>query len=446
MSSGVKRTLKIVAGLFLTVFIPIAIAIAPIDRKPIEEQDFYKESFAFVDEANINHFEGSDSLQIGWATVNITPDHIMPMAGYRPRDHFEDIHDSLFTRVLVIDNGATTVALITVDLLLFPPLLNSALKEALQDKVDFMYLSATHTHNGVGAFDNTVGGELISGTYDPAWVMTLSSKIQDAVQRANTTKINATIAYGESYAQDLVANRLRRSGQKDGTLRSILIERSDNSKGIFFTFSAHATSIDKKSMTLSADYPGRVIANLNLQGFDFGMYMAGMVGSHRMEYKMMKMVGFPLMDTFSYTLTKRLLHTRYNFKDTESKATIRFAEVPVSFGESQMRILENWRIRPWLFNTLLSPLEGSLTYLKIGDITLVGTPCDFSGELYLNHLNDFDAPLMITSFNGSYVGYITEDDAYDEINRTEVRNMNWVGPYHGKFMAELIEKLIRSEP
>jgi hypothetical protein len=443
MSSGVKRSLKIFAGLFLTIFILIAIVIAPIDRTPIEEQDFYKESFAFVDEANINHFEGNDSLQIGWATVNITPAHSMPIAGYRPRDHFEDVHDSLFARVLVLDNGAATVALITVDLLLFPPLLNAALKEALQDKVDFMYLSATHTHNSVGAFDNTVGGELISGTYDPAWVMTLSSKIQDAVQLANNTKVNATIAYGESYAQDLVANRLRRSGQKDGTVRSILIERADDTKGIFFTFSAHATSLDKKSLTLSADYPGRVIENLNTHGFDFGIYMAGMVGSHRVEYKMVRMVGFPLMDTFSNVLTKRLLNTHY--VASYGKASIRFAEVPVSFGESQMRILENWRIRPWLFNALLSPLEGSLTYLKIGDITLVGTPCDFSGELYLNHLKTYNEPLIITSFNGSYVGYITDDAAYDEINRSEVRNMNWVGPYHGQFMAGLIERLINKK-
>lgn len=443
MSSGVKLTLKIFAGLFLTVFILVAISIAPIDRTPIEEQDFYKKSFATLDTATINHFAGNDSLQIGWASVNITPAHTLPMAGYRPRDHFEDVHDSLFARVLVIDNGATTVALITVDLLLFPPLLNAVIKKALQGKVDFMYLSATHTHNGVGAFDNTVGGELISGTYDSVWVKILSNKIQEAVRLANTTKVNATIAYGESYAQDLVANRLRRSGQKDGTVRSILIEREDGTKGLFFTFSAHATSIDKKSLTLSADYPGRVIENLKVNGVDFGMYMAGMVGSHRVEYKMIRMVGFPLMDTFSTTLSRRILSTNYNHAD--AGASISFAEVPLSFGESQMRILENWRVRPWLFNALLSPLEGSLTYLKIGDITLVGTPCDFSGELYLNHLKSYNAPLMITSFNGSYVGYITEDAAYDQINRSEVRNMNWVGPYHGQFMAELIERLISKE-
>jgi neutral ceramidase len=443
MSSVIKRALKIFAALFLTVFILIAISIAPIDRKPLDEQDFYKQSFAAVDAATINHFTGSDSLQIGWASVNITPTQILPMAGYRPRDHFENVHDSLFARVLVIDNGLTTVALITVDLLLFPPLLNKSLRKALQDKVDFIFVSATHTHNSVGAFDNTVGGELISGRYDSAWLNTLSNKIQDAVQQADATKISATIAYGESYAQDLVANRLRRSGQKDGTVRSIRIDRADGTKGIFFTFSAHATSIDKKSMTLSADYPGRVIEKLKVSGIDFSMYMAGMVGSHRIEYRMIRMVGFPLMDTFSHELSKRILNIHY--KKSDAKSSISFVEVPLFFGASQMRILENWRIRPWLFNALLSPLEGSLTYLKIGDITWVGTPCDFSGELYLNHLKSYDAPLMITSFNGSYVGYITEDTAYDEINRTEVRNMNWVGPYHGQFMAELIERLINKK-
>jgi hypothetical protein len=267
--------------------------------------------------------------------------------------------------------------------------------------------------------------------------------IQDAVQQADQQKMNATIAYGENYALDLVSNRLRRSGQKDGVLRSMLIKRADSSTGIFFTFSAHANSINKTSLSLSGDYPGQVIEKLQHSGIDFGMYMAGMVGSHRTEYKMYRLDNFPLLDTFSRVLTKRLLNTQY--QPLDDKSSISFGEVPITFGPAQMRLLNNWRVRPWLFNAVFNPLQGNLTYLKIGNITMVGTPCDFSGELYLNHLKNYGDPLMITSFNGSYVGYITEDKAYDEIDKPEVMNMNWVGPYHGQFMAALIEKLISKE-
>jgi hypothetical protein len=443
MPKGIKLTLKLLAAFFVILFVLLVVSVAPIDRTPIEQQAFYQASHQAVDQLEIQHTDGHDSLQIGWATVNITPDHTMPMAGYRPRDRFDDVHDSLFVRVLVIDNGAAKVAMISVDLLLFPPALYKTLKQALQGKVDFMYASATHTHNGVGAFDPTIGGEIVSGDYDSAWILHLSEMIQGAVQQADQQKMNATIAYGENYALDLVSNRLRRSGQKDGVLRSMLIKRADSSTGIFFTFSAHANSINKTSLSLSGDYPGQVIEKLQESGIDFGMYMAGMVGSHRTEYKMFRLDNFPLMDTFSRVLTKRLLNTHYHPLD--DKSSISFGEVPITFGPSQMRLLKNLRVRPWLFNTVFSPLHGNLTYLKIGNITLVGTPCDFSGELYLNHLKNYEDPLMITSFNGSYVGYITEDRAYDEIDKPEVMNMNWVGPYHGQFMAALIEKLISKE-
>ncbi|NBP67470.1 MAG: hypothetical protein EBU52_01875 [Cytophagia bacterium] len=443
MPKRIKRTLQFIAAFFVLLFVLLAVSIAPIDRTPIEQQPFYQASHQAVDQLEIQHTDGHDSLQIGWATVSITPDHAMPMAGYRPRDRFEDVHDSLFTRVLLMDNGSAKIAMISVDLLLFPPALYQTLKQALQGKVDFMYVSATHTHNGVGAFDPTMGGEIVSGDYDPAWILHLSEMIQDAVQQADQQKMNATIAYGENYALDLVSNRLRRSGQKDGLLRSMLIKRADSSTGIFFTFSAHANSINKTSLSLSGDYPGQVIEKLQHSGIDFGMYMAGMVGSHRTEYKMYRLDNFPLLDTFSRVLTKRLLNTQY--QPLDDKSSISFGEVPITFGPAQMRLLNNWRVRPWLFNAVFNPLQGNLTYLKIGNITMVGTPCDFSGELYLNHLKSYEDPLMITSFNGSYVGYITEDKAYDEIDKPEVMNMNWVGPYHGQFMAALIEKLINKE-
>jgi hypothetical protein len=52
------------------------------------------------------------------------------------------------------------------------------------------------------------------------------------------------------------------------------------------------------------------------------------------------------------------------------------------------------------------------------------------------HLN-----LIVTSFDGSYVGYITEDNHYD-LNSYETRVMNWYGPQNGQYFQEMINSIL----
>jgi hypothetical protein len=64
---------------------------------------------------------------------------------------------------------------------------------------------------------------------------------------------------------------------------------------------------------------------------------------------------------------------------------------------------------------------------QLGNTIFVGTPCDYSGELMPEVLKTAKAQhlnLIVTSFDGSYVGYITEDNHYD-LNKYETRVMNW---------------------
>jgi hypothetical protein len=74
-------------------------------------------------------------------------------------------------------------------------------------------------------------------------------------------------------------------------------------------------------------------------------------------------------------------------------------------------------------------------------------PCDYSGELSINNDLDgyaakFGKELFITSFNGNYVGYITEDSHYYTCDHDEVKTMNWVGPNMGIYFTEVIKKMI----
>ena len=89
-----------------------------------------------------------------------------------------------------------------------------------------------------------------------------------------------------------------------------------------------------------------------------------------------------------------------------------------------------------------------INYLRIGDLVIVGTPSDFSGELVgqiEKSISNNELNLMINSFNGGYVGYITDDKWYDrtDINTYETYTMNWYGPYNGAYFSKLIKEIIK---
>lgn len=437
------KLLKILSVVLGVVLLLAMLVIAPIDKTPLQEQAFYKQTQNVLDTLSLSTHAPKAVTKVGWATVNITPDYPMPMAGYRLREQYESVHDSLYARVLVIDNGATAVGIVSIDLLMFPPSILKKLQPLAQHNFDFLYVGATHTHNSVGGWEPSWGGQLAEGDYDSAWVNATVRKIYNALLEAKATCLPARIAYGESDASELVENRLMPSSLTDGKLRSLRIARSDSSTGLFYTFSAHANMINKRSTTLSADYPGEVNRILNEKGYIFSMYMAGMVASHRTNYSnaYTPVNEFTLLELYSKELARHILDTRYT--PIVDSITLRMASLPVSFGPSQVRIEKDWRVRPWVFESALGPLQGNLTLLRLGPVALVGAPCDFSGELYNQYLTTFKNPLIITSFNGDYVGYITEDSKYTTSNRAEVRNMNWVGPYHGQYFAEMIQALLK---
>ena len=97
-------------------------AIGTIDRKPLVNQLFYSKMMDGLDTLTVSA-SARAGVQTSWAKVNITPSQNMPMAGYKRRDHFDSVHDSLFARTLLLKVGTQTIAFIDVDLLLFPPAL-----------------------------------------------------------------------------------------------------------------------------------------------------------------------------------------------------------------------------------------------------------------------------------------------------------------------------------
>lgn len=423
--------------------------VGPIDRTPLEEQDFHADMIKRLASLSPSQHTSTGKIKAAWGKVNITPDQPQPMAGYIRRENFDSVHDSLFCRVVAIQNPTQTIFILSVDLLLFPPELRTMLEKQWKEKSpsDFFYFSATHTHNGVGGWDKSTVGHFALGPYQKEWMNKIAKTIIHQLENLKKATTSTSIAYWEADASEYAENRVNTESPKDGKLRGIQLIREDSAHCILFTYSAHATSISKKSKTLSGDYPSAVIKRLEVDKKEFALYLSGMVGSHRLaniprqEFELVEEAGQVLSDKIKQSKPDR-------FSDSLSLTAL---HVPITFGRSQLRISKDWKVRNWLFGLLLDELQGELTLLEIGNTIMIGTPCDFSGEIFVqDKLEEIAArngkKLIITSFNGDYVGYITADHHYDTSHKEEVMALNWVGPYYGAYFSEMIQSIIKPRP
>lgn len=440
-----RKSLKFFSYTLAVIAVLAISLIAPIDRTPLEEQSFYQEMMKELDTLQLKKYPATKKLTIGWSEFNITPHYSMPMAGYTPKDKFDSVHDSLFCRVLYINNGGIQSFIISMDLMLFPPILKQKLDEyiAQYKKKYFLYLSATHTHSAIGGWDKSLVGRFTIGNYHEKWVESTAQEIIKQMEVAKQSSLPSSLHYWEADASELVQNRLDGNGKTDGWLRGIKMLRQDSSRAIVATFSGHPTTLDLLGTTLSGDYPAELVKQFKQEGYQFGMFMAGMMGSHRI-------VGFEgdqfhKTDSIAKTLAAKITHSKQFTMNSDSVSIIS-QHIPIQFGPSQLHLAKNWKARNWAFRSLLEPLKGEFTYLQIGNIIFMGTPCDFSGELYADA--DFNKwceqnnkHLILTSFNGNYIGYVTADQHYDK-NEEEVMALNWVGPSFGRYFTTCIQKIV----
>ncbi len=439
---------KILLGLLILILIFLAFTIAPVDRTDYHEMSYSKQMNDSL-EAWKPSKDTANNFKAGWAIVNLTPSKPTPTAGYGDRKGkpYQSIHDSVFVRAIVFSNTLKPIVLVSCDLLIFPPEVTILLKEKLKT-IGFdwsqVYVGTTHTHNSLGAWGKNTVGELFAGKYNQNTVNFIADKVLEAIRKANQNQVSAKVGYGEINAKELVFNRLVGDslGTTDPMIRVLKIQKQTGEIALFTTFSAHATTLNADKNFLSADYPGEYVKQVS-KSVNFAAFMAGAVGSSGPT-------GEDLHDDFqqekniSEGLSNKVLKEINNIK-TQEINTLALSTFQISLREPQVRFAENWRFRPWVFKTLFGDYPAEIKALRIGNNVLIGTPCDYSGELMpevLQVAKSENLNLIVTSFNGGYVGYITHDRHYD-LNSYETRVMNWYGPQNGVYFQDIIQKILK---
>jgi neutral ceramidase len=165
-------------------------------------------------------------LRAGAAQVAITPPNGAPMAGYYHARGAEGTLDDLHAKALVIDDGSTKVALVTLDLISTTLSLTRDARAEIEKSTGIpggnVMISATHAHTGPELADRGARSALAAETaigannVTTAYSASLPAKIAEAVRAAAGNLTNVMISCATGACEGIAFNR--RYYLKDGTV------------------------------------------------------------------------------------------------------------------------------------------------------------------------------------------------------------------------------------
>lgn len=157
------------------------------------------------------------TFRAGAATSNITPPLGSPIVGGFAPFPATHVHDELYARCLVLDDGGAKLVLVVCDLLGIDRQVSDEARALIQKDLGIpsenVLISATHTHSAASALGKDA--RIISHTMDE-YQRFVSRRIVDGVKRASNLLRPAQIGWGAAEAPEHVFNR--RWHLKPGTM------------------------------------------------------------------------------------------------------------------------------------------------------------------------------------------------------------------------------------
>ena len=195
------------------------------------------------------------TLRAGAAVADITPPVGGLMDGYGGRfEGSKGVHDPLMTRVVVLEQGGTRIALVSCDLLGMHREVTARVRErtAAHGIVPgAVVVAATHDHAGPHGLR---GGMFSSLNEDLA--AALVEKVSGAITEAVAGLRPATLSVRKAYLDTVSMNRRHPEWPIDPILRLALLDGEDGPIASILNFACHATVLSGANMMLSGEFPG----------------------------------------------------------------------------------------------------------------------------------------------------------------------------------------------
>jgi len=454
---------RILIGLVVFIVVVVALFLICIGPWPVytntdfANADYYQTALAAIQEnaAENEIAEAPRQLQAGWTVRIMTPNVGVPMGGYGARPDgkkSKGVRDELKARAIAFSDGVDTVVVLGADMLIIPPNIAEMTVERVAEKTPLtsndIYFSATHTHCGPGGFAPGLASKISGGDYDPAVPQFLSMAFADAIVEAYNGMKPAQMASGVIDAEQYIRNRTR-NAPVDKNLNYMVVEQEGGRRCYVVRWSAHPTIFGTKMMEFTAEFPGEMTRYIEQKTNAAAIYLGGGLGSMSSRAPDAQSDS-ERVTKYGQALGQLVLDNTIDLEFT-NYTDVASVRVPVGLPKAQARPLSpKWRLSPIASKILGIPQEGWIQGARIGNTVLIGMPFDTSGELTLEWHEQAAREgwdLWVTSFAGAYLGYLSPDKYYNEVDDKgrldyEVGLMGWLGPQSEAYFAALMQEII----
>ncbi len=283
--------------------------------------------------------------------IDITPDTPQWLQGYGPRQS-TGVHDRIYHRIAVLDDGTTTVCLVSTDICTISPAFYHDFCEKLKRETRIrrknFWWSTTHTHSAphVGPqdlaclFSGTLG-DRFSIKHDTAYWAAVEDKLLTGIKEALTQLEPARLGIVSSTAAANVNRRQRREdgrivlgvnpeGPVDRQLGVFRLERPDGALiGLIANYAIHGTALGGKNQLISGDVPGFAAQYVERSTGVPMLFINGAEGNAAPLHSVGANIEDPRLKEYDTLLGKRILAANRAIETTTAEVRLQMGRIVI---------------------------------------------------------------------------------------------------------------------
>lgn len=395
-------------------------------------------------------------LTAGAAKANIVPPFPTHMGGFGDRvESFKSVHDPIFARALVIDDGTTGVCLIGSGLMSVDVALTDRVRQAVEDKTGIpathVLVSCVHNHSAPSYYQYE--DEAKAKRVEDFMV----GQFTAAAVQAYANRVPALVGFRAGELHGATRNRQQNNETViDPQVGVLLVQARDSHDTIatLFNFTGHPVIQGSENLAISGEYPGAACRAVEAVLGGVAIFTQGACGDITVHRN-----GDPWeeIERVGHVVAGEVIKTA-SFIRPQAEARLAAAYVeeewapkplpPVDQAQADLQaqetaldrakqndagrgVVESIEQRVRLTRALLEQAEGvaggalqrpdhypgSVQVMQIGDLVIVAVP----GELFVEYALEMrqrtaqltGKPMILVGYANGYIGYIVTPRAME---------------------------------